>query len=123
MCFFTSKVLSVSYAGGIKCVKNLTLHSASILSISAGENWLGIGAADNSISLFHRPQERLSGFASQVKKWQDGNFIELRKKLLLWYVIKAVEGVCYAFQLNSFGFKICSSFDHNVVCPERWNSL
>lgn len=67
------KVLSVSYAGGIKCVKNFALHSASILSISAGENWLGIGAADNSMSLFHRPQERLSGFASPGSKmagWQ-----------------------------------------------------
>ncbi|CAL9164135.1 DENN domain and WD repeat-containing protein SCD1-like isoform X1 [Musa acuminata AAA Group] len=59
--------------GGMKCVKNLTIHSASVLSINAGEHWLGIGAADNSMSLFHRPQERLGGFASTGAKsagWQ-----------------------------------------------------
>ncbi|XP_072978295.1 DENN domain and WD repeat-containing protein SCD1 [Typha angustifolia] len=59
--------------GGIKCIKNLTLHSASILSINAGEHWLGIGAADNSMSLFHRPQERHGGFSSTGSKmtgWQ-----------------------------------------------------
>lgn len=59
--------------GGIRCVKNITLHSASILSINAGEHWLGIGAADNSMSLFHRPQERLGGLSSSGSKvagWQ-----------------------------------------------------
>ncbi|OVA05014.1 DENN domain [Macleaya cordata] len=59
--------------GGIRCVKNVTIHSASILSINAGEHWLGIGAADNSMSLFHRPQERLGGFSSSGSKmagWQ-----------------------------------------------------
>ncbi|VAH77027.1 unnamed protein product [Triticum turgidum subsp. durum] len=59
--------------GGIKCVKNLTLHSASVLSISAGDHWLGIGAADNSMSLFHRPQERFGSFSntgSKVAGWQ-----------------------------------------------------
>nr|CAB3477410.1 unnamed protein product [Digitaria exilis] len=59
--------------GGIKCVKNLTLHTASVLSISAGDHWLGIGAADNSMSLFHRPQERFGGFSnagSKVAGWQ-----------------------------------------------------
>ena len=59
--------------GGIKCVKNLTLHSASVLSISAGDHWLGIGAADNSMSLFHRPQERFGSFTntgSKVAGWQ-----------------------------------------------------
>lgn len=59
--------------GGIKCVKNITLHSASIVSVSAGEHWLGIGAADNSMSFFHRPQERLGGFSSTGSKmagWQ-----------------------------------------------------
>jgi len=43
------------------------------LSIDAGEHWLGIGAADNSMSLFHRPQERLGGFSSAGSKmagWQ-----------------------------------------------------
>ncbi|XP_023000668.1 DENN domain and WD repeat-containing protein SCD1 [Cucurbita maxima] len=59
--------------GGIRCVKNVTIHSAAILSISAGEHWLGIGAADNSMSLFHRPQERLGGFSNTGAKmagWQ-----------------------------------------------------
>ncbi|KAG6413747.1 hypothetical protein SASPL_126461 [Salvia splendens] len=59
--------------GGIKCVKNVTLHSSPILSINAGEHWLGIGAADNSMSLFHRPQERLSGLTntgSKMAGWQ-----------------------------------------------------
>jgi hypothetical protein len=54
--------------GGIRCVKNLTLHSASVLSISAGDHWLGIGAADNSMSLFHRPQERFGSFSNTGSK-------------------------------------------------------
>ncbi|XVF50627.1 hypothetical protein PTKIN_Ptkin04bG0116900 [Pterospermum kingtungense] len=59
--------------GGIKCVKNVTIHSAAILSINAGEHWLGVGAADNSMSLFHRPQERLGSFSntgSKMSGWQ-----------------------------------------------------
>ncbi|XP_010943311.1 DENN domain and WD repeat-containing protein SCD1 isoform X1 [Elaeis guineensis] len=59
--------------GGIRCVKNVTIHSTSILSINAGEHWLGIGAADNSMSLFHRPQERHGSFSSTGSKmagWQ-----------------------------------------------------
>lgn len=59
--------------GGIKCVKNVTIHTGSILSINAGEHWLGIGAADNTMSLFHRPQERLGGFSntgSKISGWQ-----------------------------------------------------
>uniref|UniRef100_A0A1D1XNC3 DENN domain-containing protein 4C n=1 Tax=Anthurium amnicola TaxID=1678845 RepID=A0A1D1XNC3_9ARAE len=59
--------------GRVRCVKNVTVHSASILSINAGEHWLGIGAADNSMSLFHRPQERLGSFSSTGSKlagWQ-----------------------------------------------------
>ncbi|XP_051119738.1 DENN domain and WD repeat-containing protein SCD1 [Andrographis paniculata] len=59
--------------GGIRCVKNVTIHSASILSINASEHWLGVGAADNSMSLFHRPQERLGGLSSTGSKmagWQ-----------------------------------------------------
>ncbi|XP_052179546.1 DENN domain and WD repeat-containing protein SCD1 isoform X2 [Diospyros lotus] len=59
--------------GGIRCVKNVTVHAASILSINAGEHWLGIGAADNSMSLFHRPQERFGGLSSAGSKmagWQ-----------------------------------------------------
>ncbi|KAF6147124.1 hypothetical protein GIB67_036843 [Kingdonia uniflora] len=60
--------------GGIRCVKNVTTHTASILSIRAGENWLGVGAADNSMSLYHRPQERLGGISaspnSKMVGWQ-----------------------------------------------------
>ncbi|KAG8379360.1 hypothetical protein BUALT_Bualt07G0080500 [Buddleja alternifolia] len=59
--------------GGIRCIKNITIHGASILSINAGEHWLGIGAADNSMSLFHRPQERLVGLSttgSKMAGWQ-----------------------------------------------------
>ncbi|GMH14090.1 hypothetical protein Nepgr_015931 [Nepenthes gracilis] len=54
--------------GGIRSVKNVTIHNAAILSINAGEHWLGIGAADNSMSLFHRPQERLGGFSGGGSK-------------------------------------------------------
>ncbi|KAK4280838.1 hypothetical protein QN277_012408 [Acacia crassicarpa] len=59
--------------GGIKCVKNVTIHNGAIVSINAGEHWLGIGATDNSMSLFHRPQERLGGFSgpgSKMGGWQ-----------------------------------------------------
>ncbi|GLT68466.1 hypothetical protein SLA2020_406920 [Shorea laevis] len=59
--------------GSIRCMKNVTIHTAAILSISAGEHWLGIGAADNSMSLFNRPQERLGSFPSTGSKtagWQ-----------------------------------------------------
>ncbi|KAM2487632.1 hypothetical protein ACFX1W_039535 [Malus domestica] len=59
--------------GGIKCVKNVTVHTAAVLSINATEHWLGIGAADNSMPLFHRPQERLgsfSGTGSKMAGWQ-----------------------------------------------------
>ena len=61
------------HAEGIKCVKNVTIHSAAILSINAGEHWLGVGAADNSMSLFHRPQERLGSITntgSKMSGWQ-----------------------------------------------------
>lgn len=54
-------------------MKNVTIHSAAILSINAADHWLGIGAADNSMSLFHRPQERPGGVSSSGSKmagWQ-----------------------------------------------------
>lgn len=59
--------------GGIRCVKNVTIHTGSVLSINAGEHWLGIGAADNSMSLFNRPQERFGGASntgSKMAGWQ-----------------------------------------------------
>ncbi|KAL3646006.1 Scytalone dehydratase [Castilleja foliolosa] len=42
--------------GGIRCVENVTFKKVPILSINAGEHWLGVGAADNSMALFHRPK-------------------------------------------------------------------
>jgi hypothetical protein len=69
----TINIIFSMSAGGIRCMKNVTIHNAAILSISAGEHWLGIGAADNSMSLFHRPQERLGSFSSTGSKmagWQ-----------------------------------------------------
>jgi len=70
---FPDSIFYIMYAEGIRCVKNVTIHTAPILSINAGEHWLGIGAADNSMSLFHQPQERLGGFSSTGSKmsgWQ-----------------------------------------------------
>ena len=61
------------YAEGIRCVKNVTIHTGAILSINVGEHWFGIGAVDNSMSLYHRPHERLGGFSSAGSKmvgWQ-----------------------------------------------------
>ncbi|XP_076910071.1 DENN domain and WD repeat-containing protein SCD1-like isoform X2 [Bidens hawaiensis] len=46
--------------GGLKCSKNVTIHGGAVLSINAGENWLGIGAADNTMSLFNRPHKMSS---------------------------------------------------------------
>ncbi|XP_021857190.1 DENN domain and WD repeat-containing protein SCD1 isoform X2 [Spinacia oleracea] len=48
-------------AYNIECTKNMNLHS-SILSINAGDQWLGIGAADNSMLLFHQSQDRSGGW-------------------------------------------------------------
>ncbi|KAH6799148.1 stomatal cytokinesis defective / SCD1 protein [Perilla frutescens var. frutescens] len=59
--------------GVVRCIKNVTIHNAPILSIIAGDQWLGIGAADNSMSLFHRPQDRLGGISTTGPKmagWQ-----------------------------------------------------
>ncbi|KAL0442009.1 UNVERIFIED_CONTAM: DENN domain and WD repeat-containing protein SCD1 [Sesamum radiatum] len=59
--------------GAIRCIKNVTIHNAAVLCINAGEYWLGTGAADNSMSLFHRSQERLGGHSTAALKmsgWQ-----------------------------------------------------
>lgn len=53
----------------MKSSKNVTLHGGGVLSINAGENWLGIGAADNTMSLFHRPASA-SASASKTSTWQ-----------------------------------------------------
>ncbi|CAM6088951.1 unnamed protein product [Calypogeia fissa] len=52
--------------GSLRSVKSVVgIHSAPILSIKAGEKWLAIGAADNSMSLFHRGSARVD-----VESWQ-----------------------------------------------------
>ena len=53
------------YAEGIRCAKNVT---GAILSINTGEHWFGTRAVDNSMSLYHRPHERLGGFSSAGSK-------------------------------------------------------
>ncbi|KAL3646001.1 Scytalone dehydratase [Castilleja foliolosa] len=70
-----SPVLSVEYSvadkgiitGGIRCVENVTFKKVPILSINAGEHWLGVGAADNSIGL----------------RWGPGNSMQLHKHHLI----------------------------------------
>ncbi|KAL0917829.1 hypothetical protein M5K25_012924 [Dendrobium thyrsiflorum] len=64
----------------VRYVKNITAHSGSILSVNAGEHWLGIGAADNSMSLFYRPQERLGGFSNSGSKMPGWQFYRAPQK-------------------------------------------
>lgn len=49
-----------NFDGNFQCVKDVNLLSP-ILSVSAREKWVGVGAADNSMALFHKPQERYGG--------------------------------------------------------------
>jgi len=52
----------------LRCVSNLEgVHAGSILSIKAGDRWLAVGASDNTMSLFHRP-ERQGG--SRLPPWK-----------------------------------------------------
>lgn len=54
--------------GALRCVSSLEgVHAGSILSIKAGDRWLAVGAADNSMSLFHRPENKPG---SCVSPWQ-----------------------------------------------------
>lgn len=56
-----------------QCVKTVSIHSSAILSIKAGDQWLAIGAADNSMSLFHRLEQRpgvLVGRGDRMAGWQ-----------------------------------------------------
>jgi hypothetical protein len=60
-------------AGLRQCVKTVSIHSSAILSIKAGDQWLAIGAADNSMSLFHRLEQRpgvLVGRGDRMAGWQ-----------------------------------------------------
>lgn len=59
--------------GLLQCVKTVSIHSSDILSVKVGEQWLAIGAADNSMSLFHRIEQRPgvhSNMASKMAGWQ-----------------------------------------------------
>lgn len=52
----------------MRCVSSLEgVHAGSILSIKAGDRWLAVGASDNTMSLFHRP-ERQGG--SRLPPWK-----------------------------------------------------
>ncbi|KAI8542951.1 hypothetical protein RHMOL_Rhmol08G0180200 [Rhododendron molle] len=97
--------------GGIRCVKNVTIHAASILSINAGDHWLGIGAADNSMSLFQRPQERLGALSSTGSKMTGWQLYRTPQKT----VAVIIEGLAYELLR---GLKVgmetpCSSGDSN----------
>lgn len=59
--------------GSLQCVKNVSIHSSAILSIKTADQWLAIGAADNSMSLFHRHEQRqgvLAGTGDRMAGWQ-----------------------------------------------------
>ena len=43
----------------LRCVSSLEgVHAGGILSIRAGDRWLAVGASDNTMSLFHRPERQ-----------------------------------------------------------------
>ena len=43
----------------LRCISSLEgVHAGGILSIKAGDRWLAVGASDNSMSLFHRPERQ-----------------------------------------------------------------
>jgi len=55
-------------AGGLSCVSSLEgVHLGTVLSIKAGERLLAVGAADNSMSLFHRSEQLQAG---RVPPWK-----------------------------------------------------
>ncbi|KAJ7559413.1 hypothetical protein O6H91_04G083900 [Diphasiastrum complanatum] len=60
--------------GSLQCTKNVGLHTAAILSVKAGPKWMVIGAADNSMSLFHRQEQRSNvqpnDLGGQASGWQ-----------------------------------------------------
>jgi hypothetical protein len=106
-----------SLAGGIRCIKNLTLHSASILSISAGDHWLGIGAADNSMSLFHRPQERFGGLSnagSKVAGWQLYRTPQKTAAVVCISILANI--VCIINQRNILLDGVVILLDEDVMC-------
>ncbi|GLJ36915.1 hypothetical protein SUGI_0746310 [Cryptomeria japonica] len=56
-----------THEGSLQRVKTISIHSSDILSVKVGEQWLAIGAADNSMSLFHGIEHRL-GVHSNIAK-------------------------------------------------------
>lgn len=61
-------VVVVDAGNSLRCVSSLEgVHAGGILSIKAGDRWLAVGASDNSMSLFHRP-ERQGG--SRLPPWK-----------------------------------------------------
>ncbi|XP_022765895.1 DENN domain and WD repeat-containing protein SCD1-like isoform X2 [Durio zibethinus] len=94
-----------SEEGGIKCSKNVTIHSAAILSINAGEHWLGVGAADNSMSLFHRPQERL------------GSFTNTGSKMSVWQLYRTPQKTCAVVRC------VVSDLERKRICSGGRNGL
>jgi hypothetical protein len=65
---FTSEHGILVNAGGLSCVSSLEgVHLGTVLSIKAGERLLAVGAADNSMSLFHRSEQLQAG---RVPPWK-----------------------------------------------------
>lgn len=95
-------VALIPFAGGIKCVKNVTIHNAAILSINAGEHWLGVGAADNSMSLFHRPQERLGGFSTTGSKMGGWQLYRTPQKTVAMVCILPFSPMLLLFSISCF---------------------
>lgn len=56
----------------MRCVETVGVHNGPILSVKASEAWIAIGAADNSMALFHRPE----GVRSSVKSLQKSRMAE-----------------------------------------------
>ncbi|GAQ82931.1 Calmodulin-binding protein CRAG [Klebsormidium nitens] len=56
----------------MRCVETVGVHNGPILGVKASEAWIAIGAADNSMALFHRPE----GVRSSVKSLQKSRMAE-----------------------------------------------
>lgn len=52
------RIWELAEGNSLKCVSSLEgVHAGGILSIKAGSRWLAVGASDNTMSLFHRPEQ------------------------------------------------------------------
>lgn len=99
-------------------MKNVTIHSSAILSINAGDHWLGIGAADNSMSLFHRPQERLGGFSGTGSKMSGWQLYRTPQKTVAVVRIYLIIPLCLynSYNFPTFFLLICRKFNRSVNC-------